>query len=137
MPRIIALDYGKRRTGIAVTDPLQIIATALTTVQTNVLFEFLENYFKKEQVECLVVGEPMFMDGSAMEIEIAISEFIKKFSEKFNQIKIQRMDERFTSKIAKQTLIDSGLKKKDRKNKANLDSTSAVLILQAYLEKYP
>lgn len=134
MPRILALDYGGRRTGIAVTDPLQIIATALATVETSKLSEFLEKYITAENIEVIVIGKPMYMDGTPNEIEEKIRAFITALSAKFPSLHIARQDERYTSKQAMQSLIDTGLKKKDRKNKANLDSASAVLILQTYLD---
>ena len=133
MPRIIALDYGGRRTGIATTDPLQIIASPLTTVDTSTLMEFLENYFKQEEVEAMVVGEPMRYDGSHPPIEEEILKFIDKFKQKFPSIVIHRVNEMFTSKEAMRALIQSGVKKKQRRDKKLLDSTSATLILQEFL----
>ena len=135
MPRILAIDYGKKRTGIAVTDPLQLIASGLTTVSTNEVFEFLKEYTNKEEVELFLVGEPKQMDATASESEVLIIPFIKKLKELFPTIPIQRVDERFTSKIAFQTMIDSGLKKKQRQNKELLDEISATIILQSYLTR--
>lgn len=135
MPRILAIDFGSKRTGIAVTDELKIIASGLTTVATIDLLKFLENYFSKEEVELVLIGEPKNMDNSASESEVSIKEFLKKFSEKFPQKKIERVDERFTSKMAFQSMIDSGLKKKQRQNKALVDEISATIILQSYLYK--
>jgi putative Holliday junction resolvase len=133
--RIIALDFGKKRTGIAVTDELQLIASGLTTVNTPELLKFLENYFLREKVEAIVVGEPKQMDNSPSESEQLIAPFIKQLQLKFPQIPIKRQDERFTSKMASQALVQSGVKKKKRQNKALLDEVSATLILQSYLEQ--
>lgn len=133
MARILAIDFGTKRTGIAVTDELQIIASGLTTVNTKELLQFLKNYTKKEQVELFLVGEPKQMDNTASESEIHIAPFIVKLEKAFPNIPVQRVDERFTSKMAFQTMIDSGLKKNQRKNKALIDEISATLILQSYL----
>ncbi|AVR45823.1 Holliday junction resolvase RuvX [Christiangramia fulva] len=133
MARILALDYGKKRTGIAVTDELQLIASGLTTVQTPDLINFLSEYFKKEKVERVLVGEPKRMDHSPSESEVYIQEFLKKFSEKFPDMPLERVDERFTSKMAVQSMIDSGLKKKKRRDKALVDEISATIILQTWL----
>ena len=133
MPRILALDYGTKRTGVAVTDELKMIASGLTTVETTELLEFLKDYFSKEKVERILVGEPKRMDDSHSQSEVHIQEFLKKFSEKFPQMPVERVDERFTSKMAVQTMIDSGLKKKKRRNKALVDEISATIILQTWL----
>jgi putative Holliday junction resolvase len=133
MPRILAIDYGLKRTGIAVTDELQIIASGLTTVATNEVITFLKNYTTKEKVELFLVGEPKQMDNTASESEVLIIPFIKRLEKEFPNIPIKRVDERFTSKMAFQTMIDSGLKKNQRKNKALIDEISATLILQSYL----
>lgn len=133
MARILAIDYGKVRTGIAVTDELQIIASGLTTVNTNELVKFLKDYTAKEQVELFLVGEPKQMDNTASESEVLIQPFLAKLSKHFPNIPVKRVDERFTSKMAFQTMIDSGLKKQQRKNKALVDEISATLILQSYL----
>ena len=135
MARILAIDYGSKRTGIAVTDTLQIIASGLTTVNTNDLLSFLKDYTNKEQVEIFVIGEPKQMNNTASESEVLIIPFLEKLKETFPNIPIQRVDERFTSKMAFQTMIDSGLKKKQRKNKALVDEISATLILQSYLSQ--
>ena len=137
MGKILALDYGKKRTGLAETDPLQLIATGLTTVATNTLFLFLENYFSKENISLVLVGEPKQKDGSPSEIESEIQQFLKQFKAQFPHIKLQRVDERYTSKIAAQTLLQSGAKKKKRQDKALLDTISATLILQTYLQAKP
>lgn len=133
MARILAIDYGSKRTGIAVTDELQIIASGLTTVITNKLIAFLKEYTKKEQVELFLIGEPKQMNNTPSESEAFIIPFIKKLETAFPHIEIKRVDERFTSKMAFQTMIDSGLKKNKRKDKALLDEISATLILQSYL----
>ena len=135
MSRVLALDYGIKRIGIAVTDDLQIIATGLKTVRTNEIFKFLENYLRAEKVELFLVGEPKQMNYSPSEVEKYITPFIKKLKLKFPKIPVMRIDERFTSKMAFQTMIDGGLKKKQRQNKALIDQISATIILQTYLEK--
>ncbi len=135
MARILALDYGLKRTGIAVTDEMQIIASGLATVETRELIPYLEKYFQTENVELVLVGEPKQMDNSASQSEQAILEFITKFTSKFPTMPVKRVDERFTSKMAVRTMIDSGIKKTKRKNKALLDEISATIILQSYLYK--
>ena len=133
MSRILAMDYGKKRIGVAVTDEMQIIASGLTTVQTKDIFEFLKEYVKNEKVELFLVGEPKQMDNSPSESEKLIGPFLDELRKKFAQIPVKRVDERFTSKMAFQTMIDSGLKKKQRQNKALVDEISATIILQSYL----
>lgn len=133
MGRIIALDYGSKRTGIAVTDELQIIASGLTTVSTPKLIEFLKDYITSEKVELVLVGEPRQKDGTHSDIEVDIQKFLKKFQALFPEMPILRADERYTSKMAFQSMIDSGLKKKQRRNKALVDEISATIILQQYL----
>ncbi len=133
MGRVLAIDYGKKRTGIAVTDELQIIASGLTTVPTEELLAFLKTYLAKEEVELFLVGEPRQMDNTASESEKLILPFLERLKTNFPNIPVQRVDERFTSKMAFQTMIDSGLKKKQRQNKALIDEISATLILQSYL----
>ncbi len=135
MGRVMALDYGMKRTGIAVTDEMQIIASGLATVLTADLIPYLEKYFAAENVELVLVGEPKQMDNSASQSEGAIFEFLKKFEAKFPEMPLKRVDERFTSKMAVRTMIDSGMKKKKRQNKALLDEISATIILQSYLFK--
>ncbi len=134
MARLLAIDYGTKRCGIAVSDPLQIIATGLTTLHSKDILAFLENYFKKESVETIVVGEPKRMSGEATDATVHVENFVKQLRKKFPGMKIARVDERFTSKMAFQTMIDSGLKKKDRQNKALVDEISATIILQSYME---
>lgn len=134
MPRILAIDYGTKRCGIAVTDSLQIIANGLTTVGTREIFTFLETYFAKEEVETIVVGEPKRLNGEATDSTAQVNAFVKQLTQKFPAKKIERIDERFTSKMAFQTMIDSGLKKKDRRDKGLIDEISATIILQSYME---
>ena len=133
MARILAIDYGKKRTGIAITDELQLIASGLTTIDTKTIISFLSAYFEKENVELLLVGEPKQMNNKPSESEALIQPFIEKLKNKFPDMEIKRVDERFTSKMAFQTMIDSGLKKKQRQNKALIDEISATIILQSYL----
>jgi len=133
MSQILAMDYGARRTGIAVTDDMQIIASGLTTVPTESLLEFLDAYLQKEKVELFLIGEPKQRDNSPSDIEYEIRPFLKKLSKRFPDIPIERVDERFTSKMAFQTMIDSGMSKGKRKNKALVDEISATIILQSYL----
>lgn len=131
----MALDYGRKRTGIAITDDLQLIASGLTTIPTFKLLEFLKNYVSEENVVRFIVGEPRQMNNSPSESEIYITPFLRRLSEVFPNIPIERQDERFTSKMAVQSMVESGLKKKKRKDKALVDEISATLILQAYLNK--
>ena len=133
MGRILAIDYGTKRTGIAITDELQLIASGLTTVSTNELIPFLRQYFIEEKVELVLVGEPKQKDGTPSDVEEFIQKFLKKFSNIFPLLEVKRVDERYTSKMAFQTMIDSGLKKKQRRNKALIDEISATIILQEYL----
>jgi putative Holliday junction resolvase len=131
--RILAIDFGKKRTGIAATDELQIIASGLTTVNTDDLIPFLKDYISKNQVELFVVGKPKQMNNTDSESEALILPFLKKLKNQIPQIPLLRIDERFTSKIALQTMIDGGLNKKQRRNKALVDEISATIILQSYL----
>lgn len=133
MGRIIAIDFGTKRTGIAVTDSLKIIATGLTTLETKTVIPFLEDYLKKETVECIVVGLPKTVMNEDSSIAPKVNEFVKKVQGKFPEMKIDRLDERFTSKIAQQTMLAGGLKKKDRQNKATVDMVSATILLQDYM----
>ncbi len=133
MARILALDYGVKRTGVAVTDPLQIIATGLNTVETKQLFGFLRDYFMQEKVECLVIGEPKNLDNTPSEISADINRFITLFKEKYPAIAVKRVDERFTSVLAQQAILAAGKNKKARRDKAMVDKVSAVIILQSYL----
>ena len=133
MGRILAIDYGTKRTGIAVTDELQLIASGLTTVETPQLLSFLKDYFENETVEKVLIGEPKQKDGTASDVEVYIAKFITKLVKMAPEMLLVRVDERYTSKMAFQTMIDSGLKKKQRRNKALLDEISATIILQDYL----
>ena len=133
MARILAIDFGEKRTGIAVTDELQIIASGLTTVNTAELLFFLKEYNAKEKVELILIGHPKQMDNSNSESEALILPFIQKLEKLLPQIPMKRVDERFTSKMAFQTMIDGGMKKKQRRNKAMVDEISATIILQSYL----
>ena len=135
MPRILSLDYGIKRTGIAVTDEMQIIASGLTTVSSNELILFLKDYFSKEKVEKVIIGEPKQMNGMPSESAPLIEKFIKEFKKEFPEMPLDRVDERFTSKMAFQTMIDSGLKKKQRQNKALVDEIAATIMLQDYTSK--
>lgn len=133
MARIVALDYGEKRTGIAVTDELQMIASGLTTVKTAQLLSFLKDYFKQENVALVLVGEPKQHDGKPSQSEVFIQDFLKEFKAEFPEMLLQRVDERFTSQMAVQAMIDSGLGKKKRRDKALVDEISATIILQTYL----
>ena len=135
MPRILAIDYGLKRTGIAVTDPMQIIATALETVDTSQLISFLKKYFEKEQVSEMVIGMPKRLDNTDSDTANAVRKFIELFKQNFPQIPITEVDERFTSSLALDAMISGGMKKKDRQVKGNVDKISATLILQNYMEK--
>jgi putative Holliday junction resolvase len=134
MGRIIGIDYGRKRWGIAVTDTAVIIANPLTTVPTHELLEFLKKYIAEEDVDCIVVGEPKQMDNTASESEQYIKPFIKQLGKTFPDISIERVDERFTSMLATQAILDSGINKKGRRDKALVDKVSATIILQTYLE---
>lgn len=133
MGRILAIDFGQKRTGLAVTDELQIIASGLTTVNTKELLSFLKKYVQTESVEMFIIGKPKQMNNSDSESEQYIEPFLKKLHSEFPDIPTERIDERFTSKMAVQTMIDSGLKRKQRQNKALVDEISATIILQSYL----
>ena len=135
MAKVLALDIGTKRTGIAETDPFQIIATGLKTISTTELLFFLDDYLKAEDLECLVVGEPKRLHGVASDVEKYIGEIVNQIQKAFPKLKIERIDERFTSKIASQTIANSGLKKKKKQNKALIDEVSAVIILQSWMQK--
>ena len=135
MGRILAFDYGTKRTGIAVTDPLQLIASGLITVETSEILTFLKAYCTDEVVVLFVVGLPKQMNNLPSESEEFIKSFIRNLKRTFPEIPIKREDERFTSKMALQSMIDSGIKKKQRQNKAMVDEISATLILQSYLNR--
>jgi putative Holliday junction resolvase len=130
----MALDYGTKRTGIAVTDPLQIIASGLTTIPTGEVFEFLTEYFRQEEVEKIVVGEPLHPDGNPAQIHHLAKGFANKLRKEFPRIEVVMHDERFTSSDAKQVILQSGAKQKKRRDKTLVDKVSAVLILEDYLK---
>jgi len=134
MPEIIAIDFGTKRTGIAATDPLQIVASGLTTIPTQEVIPFLLDYLKTHDVSTCVLGQPKRHDGSFSEVEEEIKKFISALEKKIPSLKVERHDERFTSKMAFQTLLDSGIGKKKRQDKGLIDKISATLILQSYLE---
>ena len=133
MGRILSIDYGQKPTGIAVTDDFQIIASGLTTIPSTELISFLRTYFSKENVETVIIGEPKQMNGLPSESSEIIEKFIQQFQNEFPTMKMERVDERFTSKMAFQTMIDSGLKKKQRQNKGLIDEIAATILLQDYL----
>jgi putative Holliday junction resolvase len=133
MPRILAIDYGLKRTGIAVTDPLQIIATGLTTIESPKLIEFLKAYFKKEAVEKIIIGEPKNLDDSDTHATAPVRNVIEKIKKAFPVIPVDKPYERYTYKLAVMSFIDMGLKKKQRRNKAIIDEIAATIILQEYL----
>ncbi len=133
MGRIMAIDYGRVRTGLAVTDPMRIIATALTTVETPTLLQYIKEYCAREEVDMFVVGEAKHMDNSPSESMQLIEPFVAKLKETFPDKEVARVDERFTSKMAFQTMVDSGLKKKQRRDKGMIDQIAATLILQTYM----
>lgn len=134
MSRILAIDYGKKRTGIAVTDPMQIIANGLTTVPTHTLMDFLINYVQKEQVERIIIGHPKQMNNEDSENMKNIVPFMNQLKKKMPQMPVELVDERFTSVLAHQAMLTGGLKRKDRQNKALVDEISATIILQSYME---
>ena len=134
MARVLAIDYGKKRTGLAVTDPLQLIASGLTTVATHDLIPYLKKYLAQEAVELFLIGEPKNLDGNATHATPLVIECVRILEKNFPQVPVRKVDERFTSKMAFQTMIDSGLKKKDRQNKGLVDEISATIILQEYLQ---
>ena len=134
MPRILAIDFGSKRTGLAVTDPLQIIASALTTVTTDGLLPFLKKYVGEEIVELFVLGEPMYLDGNPSQIAPQVEAFLEKLRLEIPQIPVARQDERHTSNDAKAIILQSGLKKKDRRDKSRVDKIAAALILENYMK---
>lgn len=134
MSRVLAIDYGRKRVGLAVTDNEQIIANGLTTVHSKDVISYLKDYFLKEDVECIVVGEPFDMQGKASDASKYINPFVKNLKKQFPGIDVVRIDERFTSQIAARAMLDAKLKKKTRQNKEIVDTISATLILQSYME---
>jgi putative holliday junction resolvase len=135
MGRIIAIDYGQKRVGLAVTDELKIIATALATVPATGILAFLKEYISRNAVECFVVGEPRQMNNSASESARFVEPFVRRLKAEFPEIPVERMDERFTSLMATKAIREAGAKKKDRMNKSLVDAVSAVIILQSYMER--
>jgi putative Holliday junction resolvase len=134
MPRILSIDYGGKRTGLAVTDPLKIIASGLCTVETPKLIAFLKDYFSKEQVELVIIGMPVNWDDTATHATPLVQKFIKEFHKNFPGIPIKEVDERYTSKLASQAMLQMGLKKKQRQNKAMIDEIAATIMLQEHLQ---
>ncbi len=134
MARLLCIDYGLKRTGIAVSDPLQIIATGLTTIASHELISFLKKYFLKEEVERIVIGEPKNLDDSDTHATPLVAAIIKKIKKEFPQMPLHTVDERYTSKLAKQAMLDMGMKKKDRRNKKKVDEIAATIMLQEYMQ---
>ena len=137
MARIICIDYGGKRCGLAVTDPLQIIATALTTVPTKDLYTYLAAYFAKEQVELLLIGEPLNLDDTPTHATPLVKKAIAELTKRFPHLPIQTVDERFSSKNAVRAMVEMGMKKKDRQDKKNVDQIAATILLQEYLTNRP
>jgi putative Holliday junction resolvase len=137
MARILAIDYGLKRTGIAVTDPLQIIATGVTTIDSKELISFLKKYFLKEAVELIIIGEPKNWDESDTHATPLVKDAVKKLQKEFPQIPLKTVDERYTSKMAKQAMIEMGMKKKNRRNKKIVDEIAATIMLQEYMQSLP
>ena len=135
MPRILAIDYGLKRTGLAVTDPLKIISSALTTVETSQLFNFLKEYFKTEVVERIIIGDPKNLDDSDTHATPLVKKVIERLKKEFPVIPVETVDERYTSKMASRAMIDMGMKKMQRRNKAMVDQIAATIMLQEYMEK--
>ncbi len=133
MPRIISIDYGAKRTGLAVTDPLQIIATGLTTVESKQLIPFLKDYFAREEVELIIIGEPKNWDDSDTHATPLVEKFIKQLQKNFPNIPVKKVDERYTSKMAKDAMLEMGLKKIQRRNKKLVDEIAATIMLQEYM----
>lgn len=134
MGRILAIDYGQKRSGIAVTDPLQMIANGLQTIPSKELIAFITAYLGKESVDCIVVGEPRDMQNNASDASRFVEPFVRTLRKAFPNVVIERYDERFTSKMAFQSMIDAGLNKKKRQDKALIDTISATIMLQSYME---
>jgi len=134
MARILCIDYGLKRTGIAVTDPLQIISTGLTTVESKELISFLKDYFQLEHVELIIIGEPKNLDDSDTHATPLVEAIIVKLKKEFPHIPLKKVDERYTSKMAKQAMLDMGMKKKDRRNKKTVDQIAATIMLQEYMQ---
>jgi len=135
MGRYMAMDYGTKRVGIAVTDPLRIIANGLDTFHPKDILPFLRKYMETEVLDLLIIGKPVQMDNTPSEITAELEAFIRKLKKELPSLRIVRMDERFTSKMANRTLLEAGLKKKDRQNKEMVDKISATILLQSYMER--
>jgi len=135
MGRILAIDYGKKRVGLAVSDPQKIIAGKLDTVATQTIWNFLQEYFQKEEVDEVVVGYPRKLNNTASEAVVYINPFLKKFKMNYPDLKLELVDERFTSRMASMAMLEGGMKKKDRRNKEIVDAISATIILQSYMEQ--
>lgn len=135
MARILAIDYGLKRTGLAVTDPLQIIANGLTTVESPTLINFLKDYFKKEEVEMIIIGEPKNWDDTDTHATPLVNKIVERLKKEFPQMPVMMVDERFTSKMASRAMIDMGMKKKQRRNKALVDEIAATIMLQEYMQQ--
>jgi putative holliday junction resolvase len=133
MARILAIDYGLKRTGLAVTDPLQIIATGLATVESRQLMPYLKNYFTTEQVELVIIGDPRNWDDTATHATPLVEKFLKEFTKAYPAMPVKKVDERFTSKMAKSAMLEMGLKKMQRRNKALVDEIAATIMLQEYM----
>jgi putative Holliday junction resolvase len=135
MSRILCIDYGAKRTGLAVTDPLKIIARGLTALDTKDLFPFLKKYFIEEEVELILVGEPKNLNDTDTHATSLVNQFIKKLQKEFPSIAVEKVDERYTSKMAVQAMLQMGMKKKDRRDKKNTDEIAATIMLQEYLNQ--
>ena len=135
MPRILSIDYGLKRTGLAVTDPLQIIATGLTTVESKQLIPFLKDYFAREEVELIIIGEPKNWDDTDTHATPLVEKCIKQLEKNFPKIPIKKVDERYTSKMAKDAMLEMGLKKMQRRNKKLVDEIAATILLQEYMQR--
>lgn len=136
MARILCIDYGGKRTGLAVTDPMKIIASGLTAVDTKDLLTYLKNYFQQESVELILIGDPKNLDDSDTHATPLVKAFIKKLNKEFPHIPVETVDERYTSKMAKEAMLQMGMKKKDRQNKKNVDEIAATIMLQEYLTQH-
>jgi putative holliday junction resolvase len=136
LARILSIDYGAKRTGLAVTDPLQIIATGLTTVESKLLIPFLKDYFAREEVELIIIGEPKNWDDTDTHATALVEKIIKQLQKNFPAIPITKVDERYTSKMAKDAMLEMGLKKMQRRNKKLVDEIAATILLQEYLRQF-
>jgi putative Holliday junction resolvase len=134
LPRILAIDYGLKRTGLAVTDPFKMIATGLTTIESKLLVPYLKNYMLREEVELIIIGEPKNLDDSDTHATPAVAACVKLLQQNFPQVPLKKVDERYTSKLAVRSMVESGMKKKDRRNKALVDEIAATIMLQDYLQ---